>query len=83
MKDSLIPLHEILGEIEFLNSLRDRMTFESFRSSSTDVRAASYSIIISEAVRRIPDEWLAEFSGNAVACHSRYRQQASSRVSAR
>jgi hypothetical protein len=42
--------------------LRDRTTFESFRSSSTDIRAASYSImVISEAVRRIPDEWIAEF----------------------
>ncbi len=64
MKDShsLIPLHDILREIDFLNSLRDRTTFESFRSSSTDVRAASYSImVISEAVRRRPDEWLAEY----------------------
>lgn len=62
MKDTLIPLHDILREIEFLNSLRDRTTFESFKSSSTDVRAASYSIlIISEAARRIPDEWIAEF----------------------
>ena len=64
MKDShsLIPLHDILREIDFLNSLRDRTTFVSFRSSSTDVRAASYSImVISEAVRRIPDEWIAEF----------------------
>ena len=58
MKDDLIPLHDIRREIEFLNSLRDRTTFESFRSSSTDIRAASYSImVISEAVRRIPDEW--------------------------
>ena len=61
MKDSLIPLHDILREIEFLNSMRDRTTFESFRSSSTDVRAASYSIMVSEAVRRIPDEWVVEF----------------------
>ena len=52
MKDGLIPLHDILREIKFLNSLRDRTTFESFRSSSTEVRAASYSImVISEAVR--------------------------------
>jgi uncharacterized protein with HEPN domain len=62
MKDNLIPLHDILSEIEFLSSLRDRTTFESFKSSSTDVRAASYSIlVISEPVRRIPDEWIAEF----------------------
>lgn len=62
MKDALIPLHDILREIEFLQSLQSRTTFEKFKSSSTDVRAASYSImVISEAVRRIPDEWTAEF----------------------
>ena len=54
MKDDLIPLRDILKEIEFLHSVRDRTTFESFKASSSDVRAASYSImVISEAVRRI------------------------------
>jgi uncharacterized protein with HEPN domain len=62
MKDSRNPLHDILREIEFLNSLRDRTTFEGFKCNSTDIRAASYSIlVISEAARRIPDEWIAEF----------------------
>jgi len=61
MKDALIPLHDILREIEFLHSLRERSTFETFKASSADVRAASYSVlVISEAVRRIPDDWLAE-----------------------
>ena len=61
MKDDLIPLRDILKEIEFLHSVRDRTTFESFKASSSDVRAASYSImVISEAVRRIPAEWLDE-----------------------
>lgn len=61
MKDVLIPLHDILREIEFLHALRDRSTFETFKASSSDVRAASYSVlVISEAVRRIPDDWLAE-----------------------
>jgi uncharacterized protein with HEPN domain len=59
MKDELIALHDILAEIAFLESVRDRSTFETFRASSLDVRAASYSImVISEAVRRIPDAWL-------------------------
>ena len=59
MKDVLIPLHDILTEIAFLHSIRERATFDSFKASSADVRAASYSImVISEAVRRIPDEWL-------------------------
>ena len=61
MKDALIPLHDILKEIEFLHSIRDRATFDQFKASSSDVRAASYSImVISEAVRRIPQDWLDE-----------------------
>ncbi|KAB2912596.1 MAG: DUF86 domain-containing protein [Hyphomicrobiaceae bacterium] len=64
MKDDLIPLRDILKEIEFLHSIRDRSTFEAFKSNSADVRAASYSImVISEAVRRIPDDWLAAYPG--------------------
>lgn len=62
MKDELIPLHDILKEIAFLHSIRGRTTFERFRSSPADVRAASYSIlVISEAARRIPDSWLADY----------------------
>jgi len=61
MKDALIPLHDVLREIDFLQSIRNRETFESFKSSGSDVRAASYAVlVISEAVRRIPDDWLAE-----------------------
>lgn len=61
MKDDLIPLRDILKEIEFLHSIRDRTTFDAFKASSSDVRAASYSImVISEAVRRIPQDWLDE-----------------------
>ena len=56
MKDDLIPLHE--GN-DFLRSIRDRTTFESFKKSPLDIRAASYSIlVISEAARRIPQDWL-------------------------
>jgi uncharacterized protein with HEPN domain len=40
----------------------DRTTFETFTSNSTDVRAASSSImVISEAARRLPDAWVAAF----------------------
>ena len=64
MKDCLIPLHDILSEIEFLISIRDRANFESFKAGAADVRAASYSImVISEAVRRIPDDWLSAYPG--------------------
>lgn len=62
MNDALIPLHDILKEIEFLCSVRDRSTFESFSASPSDIRAASYSVlVISEAVRRIPEAWLADY----------------------
>ncbi len=61
MKDDLIPLHDILREIEFLQGLRDRSDFDAFKANAADVRAASYSVlVISEAVRRIPDDWMAE-----------------------
>ncbi len=64
MKNNVIPLRDILKEIEFLHSIRDRTTFDSFKASATDIRAASYSImVISEAVRRIPEDWLAEYPG--------------------
>ena len=61
MKGDLIPLHDILAEIAFLHSVRRRSTFDEFKANSADVRAAAYSIIvISEAVRRIPGDWLAD-----------------------
>lgn len=62
MKNDLVPLRDILNEIAFLHAVRDRSTFESFKSNGADVRAASYAIlVISEAVRRIPEDWLADY----------------------
>lgn len=62
MKSGIIALSDILREIEFLHGIRDRETFDTFRTSATNVRAASYSImVISEAVRRIPAAWLDEY----------------------
>jgi uncharacterized protein with HEPN domain len=40
-----------------------RSSLDAFRSSAADLRAASYSIlVISEAVRRLPDDPLKQFS---------------------
>ena len=51
-----------MREIEFLRALRDRADFDAFKDNASDVRAASYSVlVISEAVRRIPEAWLAEY----------------------
>ena len=62
MDDALIPLHDVLKEIEFLQSVRSRGTFESFRNNPADIRAVSFSVlVISEAARRIPDAWLAAY----------------------
>ena len=62
MKDELIALHDILDEIAFLRSIRERSTFDTCRTSSVDVRAASYSVmVISEAARRLPEDWLAAY----------------------
>jgi uncharacterized protein with HEPN domain len=62
MQDELIPLHDILREIAVLQSIRTRSTLEAFKASAVDTRAASYSIlVISEAVRRVPDDWLRDY----------------------
>lgn len=62
MKIDLIPLRDILKEIEFLHTVRDRSNFDSFKANPSDVRACSYSnMVISEAVRRIPPPWLADY----------------------
>ena len=51
-----------MAEIAILDDIAARMTLHSFRSDPIARRAAAYSIqTISEAVGRIPDEWLAEF----------------------
>ena len=61
-KDPIIAVRDCLAEIAILDDIAARMTLHSFRSDPIARRAAAYSIqTISEAVRRIPDEWLAEF----------------------
>ena len=59
--DPSIAARDILGEIAFLQGTAARMTFAEFKSDGAACRAVAYSIqIISEAVRHIPDDWLAE-----------------------
>jgi uncharacterized protein with HEPN domain len=44
-----------------LQGLAQRMTFEAFKADPVASHAAAYAIqIISEAVRHIPEDWLAE-----------------------
>ena len=50
------------AEIAILHEIAARMTLQAFRSDPIARRAAAYAIqTISEAVRHIPDDWLAEF----------------------
>lgn len=61
-KDPTIAIRECLAEIAILQEVAGRMTLQTFRSDPIVRRAAAYAIqTISEAVRHIPDEWLAEF----------------------
>ncbi len=60
-KDPIIAIRDCPSEIAILHAIAGRMTVEDFRTDPVARRAAAYSIqTISEAVRRIPDAWLAD-----------------------
>lgn len=61
-RDATIAIRDCLAEIAILIDIAARLTLDSFRSDPIARRAAAYAIqTISEAVRRIPDDWLADF----------------------
>jgi uncharacterized protein with HEPN domain len=61
-KDPTIAIRDCLAEIAILHEIAGRMTLQAFRSDPIARRAAAYAIqTISEAVRHIPDDWLADF----------------------
>jgi uncharacterized protein with HEPN domain len=61
-KDPTIAIRDCLAEIAILHEIEGRMTLQAFRSDPIVRRAAAYAIqTISEAVRHIPDDWLADF----------------------
>ena|SRR5437879_1260771 len=63
-KDPIIAIRDCLSEIAILHEIAARMTLDTFRSDPVARRAAAYAIqTISEAVRRIPDAWLADYPG--------------------
>jgi uncharacterized protein with HEPN domain len=60
--DPVIAIRDVLAEIEILHDIAGRMTLQSFKADPIVRHAAAYAIqIISEAVRQIPDEWLADY----------------------
>jgi uncharacterized protein with HEPN domain len=61
-KDPVIAIRDCLTEISILRDLAADTTLDAFRTDPIARRAAAYCIqTISEAVRRIPDEWLADY----------------------
>ncbi len=61
-KDPTIAIRDCLVEIAILQKIAACMTLQDFRSDPIARRAAAYAVqTVSEAVRHIPDEWLAEF----------------------
>ncbi len=60
-RDSKLFVVHIIDEINFLQSVAARMSFETFNADQALPRAVAFSLqIISEASRRIPSEWLDE-----------------------
>ena len=61
-KDPTIPIRDCLAEIAILHQIAASTTLDTFRNDPITRRAAAYAIqTISEAVRHIPDDWLADF----------------------
>jgi len=61
-KDPNIAIRDCLAEIDLLHDLAQRNSLKTFKDDPIARRAAAYAIqVISEADRRIPDAWLAEF----------------------
>jgi uncharacterized protein with HEPN domain len=62
VKDPTIAIRDCLAEIAILKDIVGRTTLQAFAGDPIARRAAAYPIqTISEAVRRLPEDWLAEF----------------------
>ena len=60
-KDPVIAIRDCLAEIAILRDFAERMTLAEFRDDPIARRAAAYAIqTISEAVRHLPNDWLAD-----------------------
>jgi uncharacterized protein with HEPN domain len=61
-RDPTIAIRDCLTEIAILHEIAARLTLQAFRDDPIARRATAYAIqTISEAVRQIPDDWLADF----------------------
>jgi uncharacterized protein with HEPN domain len=62
-KDPTVTIRDCLEEIAVLHAIAASITFEEFKSDPIVRRAAAYAVqTISEAVRHIPDDWLADYA---------------------
>jgi uncharacterized protein with HEPN domain len=61
-KDPTIAIRDCLAEIAVLQRIATATTLQAFREDPIARRAAAYAVqTISEAVRKIPDDWLADY----------------------
>jgi uncharacterized protein with HEPN domain len=61
-KDPTVAIRDCLTEIDLLHGIASSTTLASFKSDPIMRRAAAYAIqTISEAVRHLPDDWLADY----------------------
>jgi len=61
-RDATIAIRDCLAEIAILQGMAARLTLQAFHNDPIARRATAYAIqTISEAVRQIPDDWLADF----------------------
>jgi uncharacterized protein with HEPN domain len=61
-KDPTVAIRDCLAEIDILHRIAGATTLSAFRVDPIVRRAAAYAIqTISEAVRHLPDDWLADY----------------------
>jgi len=62
MKDATVAILDCLAEIDILHRIATDTTLTTFKTDPIARRAAAYAIqTISEAVRHLPDDWLADY----------------------
>lgn len=61
-KDPTVAVRDCLVEITVLHAIAASKTLDDFKADPIVRRAAAYAVqTISEAVRHIPDDWLADY----------------------
>jgi uncharacterized protein with HEPN domain len=61
-KDPTVAIRDCLAEIDILHQIAAGATFDAFANDPIVRRGAAYAIqTISEAIRHLPDDWLADY----------------------